>query len=205
VISHQRPLSNMYDILSLTNSTLLTVDTILLCKKKILYLIHDSHSTFHRKMYINLLGSVSLLSHLTPSTPTKSNLYFNIYFETVVSEPALYRLLIFHVPNLMSIFLSLGRLSKESAQVRGPLCHFVRSLFFTVRSCYFHAQLPSRRTTSCRLPATAYSIYLQLPSISGGRLLHPQAEDPPCRFYRIPTWVIITIVMVYIYRIMYSN
>jgi hypothetical protein len=33
----------------------------------------------------------------------------------------------------------------------------------------------------CRLSATAYSIYLQLPSISGGRLLHPQPEDVPCR------------------------
>jgi len=27
---------------------------------------------------------------------------------------------------------------------------------------------PSRRTTICRLSTTAYSIYLQLPSISGG-------------------------------------
>jgi hypothetical protein len=32
--------------------------------------------------------------------------------------------------NLMSIFFSLGRLSKESVQVRGPLRHFVTSLFF---------------------------------------------------------------------------
>jgi hypothetical protein len=36
---------------------------------------------------------------------------------------------------------------------------------------------PSWRTTPCRLSATAYSIYPQLPSISGGRLLHPQTED----------------------------
>jgi hypothetical protein len=27
---------------------------------------------------------------------------------------------------------------------------------------------------------TAYSIYSQLPSISGGLLLHPQPEDVPC-------------------------
>jgi len=40
---------------------------------------------------------------------------------------------------------------------------------------------PSWRTTPCRLSATACSIHSQLPSISGGRLLHPQHEDAPCR------------------------
>jgi hypothetical protein len=40
---HQSPLSIMYDILSLPNSTLLTADMILLCAKTHLYLIHDSH------------------------------------------------------------------------------------------------------------------------------------------------------------------
>jgi hypothetical protein len=49
MIWHQRPLSIMYDILSLTNWTLLTADMILLCSKN-LYLIHDSHFLFHRKM-----------------------------------------------------------------------------------------------------------------------------------------------------------
>jgi hypothetical protein len=37
-----------------------------------------------------------------------------------------------------------------------------------VRGCRPHAQPPSWRTTPCRLSATAYSIYSQLPSISGG-------------------------------------
>jgi hypothetical protein len=36
---------------------------------------------------------------------------------------------------------------------------------------------PNWRATPCRLPASAYSVYLQLLSISGGRLLHPQPED----------------------------
>jgi hypothetical protein len=40
-----------------------------------------------------------------------------------------------HVPNLISIFFRLGRLSMESVQVRGFLRIFVTSLFFTVRSC----------------------------------------------------------------------
>jgi hypothetical protein len=36
------------------------------------------------------------------------------------------------------------------------------------------AQPPSWRTTHCRLSATAYSIYSQLPSTSGSRLLYPR-------------------------------
>jgi hypothetical protein len=57
------------------------------------------------------------------------------FFAMTMSESTLYRLLTFYVPNHLSIFLSLGRLSKESVQVRGPLRHFVTSLFyFTVSS-----------------------------------------------------------------------
>jgi hypothetical protein len=70
------------------------------------------------------------LVHLTSCTPTKSNSYFDISFATVISEPALYRLLTFRVPYLMSIFFILARLSKESVQVPGPLWHFVTRLFF---------------------------------------------------------------------------
>jgi hypothetical protein len=47
----------------------------------------------------------------------------------------LYALLTSQVPNLISIFFSLGRLSKESVQVRGFLWILVKSLIFTVRSC----------------------------------------------------------------------
>jgi hypothetical protein len=49
---------------------------------------------------------------------------------TVLSEPTLYRLLAFHIPNLVSIFLSLGHLSKESIQVCDSLWHFITSSFF---------------------------------------------------------------------------
>jgi hypothetical protein len=42
---------------------------------------------------------------------------------------------------------------------------FVTKPVFTVRSCQHLAQPPSWRTTPCRLSATAYSIYWQLPSI----------------------------------------
>jgi hypothetical protein len=53
-------------------------------------------------------------SHLTSCTPNKSNLYFDISFVTVMSEPALYRLLTFHVSNLISIFFCLSCLSKKN-------------------------------------------------------------------------------------------
>jgi hypothetical protein len=39
------------------------------------------------------------------------------------------------VPNLISIFFRLSRLSKEFVQVRGFLWYFVTSLFFMVRRC----------------------------------------------------------------------
>jgi hypothetical protein len=48
-----------------------------------------------------------------------------------ISAP--YILLTFQVPNL--IFFRLGRLSKESVEVRGFLWIFLTSLFFMVRSC----------------------------------------------------------------------
>jgi len=41
-------------------------------------------------------------------------------------------------------------------------------------------QTPSWRTTYCRLSATAYSIYSQLPFIFGGCLFHLQAERGLC-------------------------
>jgi hypothetical protein len=67
---------------------------------------------------------------LTSCTPTKSNICFQMSSPIALSEPALFILLTFHVTNLMSINLCLGRLSKESVQVRGFLRVFVRSLFF---------------------------------------------------------------------------
>jgi hypothetical protein len=90
--------------------------------------------------------------------------------------------------SLCSFLQSPGSLSRESVQVRGFLWIFVTSLFFMGRICWPHARPPSWRTTSCRLPATAYLVYSQLPSISGDRLLHPQPEDAPCRGDKGPTY-----------------
>jgi hypothetical protein len=100
--------------------------------------------------------------------------------------PTLQRLLTFQVSNLMSFFGCLGR-AKESVQVRGALKHFVTHYYFTVRGCWAHAQPQSWRRTPCRLSAAAYSIYSQLPSVSGSLFFirNPMtchavvARDPP--------------------------
>jgi hypothetical protein len=57
-----------------------------------------------------------------------------------ISEPALYRLLTFRVPNLMSLFRCLGRI-EVSVQVRGFVCeHFVTKI-------RFHGKLLAPRPT----------------------------------------------------------
>ena len=104
------------------------------------------------------------LSHLTSYTPTKSNLYQANYLAAAVSEPALYRLLIFHIPNLMSLFRCLGH-TKVSIQLWCRSSCFVTKPVFMVRSCQRLTQPPSWKTTHCQVSATAYSIFLQLPSI----------------------------------------
>jgi len=84
--------------------------------------------------------------------------------DTVISKPALYRLLTFQVPNLISPFRCLGR-TKISIQARGMYSNFVTKPVFMARICQHLAQPPSCRTNPCRLSATAYSIYSQLTSI----------------------------------------
>ena len=64
----------------------------------------------------------------------------------------------------MSLFHSLSP-TKESVQVPGRFEWLVTRYVFTVRRCWHLAQTPSWRTTPCRLFATAYTIYSQLPSI----------------------------------------
>jgi hypothetical protein len=90
---------------------------------------------------------------------------------------------IFQVPNLIYVFFRLGRLSKESIQGPKLLVIFRNKLILFTVSCQPHVQPPPPRwrATHCRLSASAFSIYSQPPSISGGRLLHPQPEDAPCR------------------------
>jgi hypothetical protein len=77
-------------------------------------------------------GTVPLPSHLTSYTPTKPHLYLDRSVETVFRESALYKLLMFHVPNLVSILRRLGRLYKNPPKLEA-LVVSVTCLFFTVR------------------------------------------------------------------------
>ena len=57
-----------------------------------------------KKIIIPYALTVPSLSHLTSCTPNKFNLYLANSLAAAVTEPALYRLLTFHVPNGMSLF-----------------------------------------------------------------------------------------------------
>ena len=70
--------------------------------------------------------------------PTKSNLYLANSLAAAVSEPALYRLLTFHVPNLASLFRCLG-CTKVSIQVQFRCSCFVTKPVFMVRNCQHFA------------------------------------------------------------------
>jgi hypothetical protein len=75
-------------------------------------------------------GLVPPLFHLTCSTPTKSNLYLESSLQHVIREPALHKLLMFQVSNLICLFYRSDCLPKKSTQVRGSLQSFITGLFF---------------------------------------------------------------------------
>ena len=97
--------------------TLLSEVLILFCGvQKIPFPIDYFRFLFHKKLKSPAL-TVPPLFHLTPCTPTKSNFYLANSLAAVVSEHALYRLLTFQAPNLMSLFYCLVR-TKVSVQFR---------------------------------------------------------------------------------------
>jgi len=88
------------------------------------------------------------LSHLTSCTLTKSNLYLvNSLAAAVISEPDLYTLITFQVPNLMSLFHCLGR-TKISVQVQDTCLCFVTIRVFKVRICQ-HLDYPLSVVRGC--------------------------------------------------------
>jgi hypothetical protein len=130
-------------------------------------------------------GSVPPPSHLTSCTPTKSNLYLASSLETVYREPTLYKLLTFQVPNLISVFHSLARLSKESVQVRGSLGVFA-TIFFLRWMVFNPTPIPKLEdhllfsVRDCLFDISAANLH------SWRSFLHPQPEDAPCYGDRDP-------------------
>jgi len=81
------------------------------------------------------------LLHLTSCTLTKCNLNLANSQAAAVSEPTLYRILTFHVPNLMSLLHCLRR-TKVSVQAQSTCICFVTRPVFKVRNCWHLAQPP---------------------------------------------------------------
>jgi len=109
VVLHKRHIRIIHYTLSLTNSSLLTADSILYFIKKILFPIDGFLFLFRKKKKIyNPLLLHCPFATSNSCTPPKSNLYIADSLIAVVSEPNLYRFLTFHVPNLMSLLRCLG-------------------------------------------------------------------------------------------------
>jgi hypothetical protein len=85
-----------------------------------------------------------------------------------------------------SHLFTLPRSFQRIRQILRPCVTFRNNLFYYGEKFLPHAQLQSWSTTPCPLSAITYSTYSQLPSISGGCLLHPQPKDAPCRGERDP-------------------
>jgi hypothetical protein len=124
------------------------------------------------------VGLVPLTSHLL--TPTKSN----SYFDTDTIEPALYRLLTFQVPNLISTLRPFIQGIRPSLRL---FQNFHNKLISHDNGLLASCSTPSWRTTPCRLSAAVHLMYSQLPSIARGRpsLCNPRSHhtmvprDPP--------------------------
>jgi hypothetical protein len=123
---------------------------------------------------------VPLLSHLTSCTLTKSNLYLDSSIKTVIKEPVLYILRVFHVPNHMSFFHRLGCLSKESVQVQGSYKSFITNLYFYGERLL--APRPTSRLEDHSLSFVHGCQFIVLASTphSSGPSLQPQTKDVPC-------------------------
>jgi hypothetical protein len=88
--------------------------------------------------------------------------------------------------SLLHLFLLRSIIQRISPCPR-RLVNFCNKIIFYGEELLAPSPTLSWRTTPCRLSAAAYSIYSELPSISGGRSLHLQPDDVPCCGDKGPT------------------
>ena len=83
--------------------------------------VDDLSFLFIKKLQSSAL-TMSPLSYPNSCTPTKSNLHLTDSLIAAVSESALYRILTFHVPNLMShfVWVSCSRLLIQYIRIYPP-------------------------------------------------------------------------------------
>jgi len=144
------------------------------------------------------------LSHLNSWIPTKCNLYLANSLATVVSEPDLYMLLTFQVPNLLFLFHCLGH--KVSVQ-------FQVVFMFRISARFYFEKLSAPPPTPKQvdhplffLSATTYPIYSKLPSIleavsSSAARAHAMLrwQGPPYHFLKWCWYLTLRRLMSYIY------
>ena len=106
-------------------------------------------TAFTRSRHLSLSWARSI-----QSIPPPSSNFPKIFF----------RLFPFPVPSFVTLPHCLGS-TTGSVEARGKCILLITRPVFMEKNCYHIAQPPSWRTTPRRLSATAYSIWLQLPSI----------------------------------------
>ena len=129
------------------------------------------------------------LPHQTPlctsPVPSKSSLYLTNSLATAVSDPGLYRLFTFNVPNFMFLSLCLQRI-KRSVQVRGLVKYFVTSLSFLWPGVVSTSPNPQDKgkallaVRDCLFNIFAATLH------TWGPFHHPQPEDAQCRGKKDP-------------------
>jgi hypothetical protein len=90
-----------------------------------------------------------------------------------------------HIPNFISNF-PLPRSFQRIRPLLRPYVTFRNKLILYDEELLVPIPSFKLEDTHFRLSATAYAIYSQLSSMFGGRLLHPQLEEEPCRGNRDP-------------------
>jgi hypothetical protein len=121
----------------------------------------------------------------SPYPPHRTSLrYLANSLAAALSEPALYRLLTFHVANLLSIFRCLGR-TKVSVQVRGKCSWFATKSVFTARNCQHSLNPQAEGPPLVGCPRLLIQYIRSYPPY-WRPFPHPQPEDAPCRGDRHP-------------------
>jgi hypothetical protein len=118
-------------------------------------------------------------SHPTSCTSTTSNLYLDSPLETVIREPALYKLLTFHIPNLISILL----LRSFIQRIRpGPRLYCVfrnKFIFYSERLLALRPTLKLEDHPLSFISDCLFNLFAATPH-SWRSSLHPQLEDVTC-------------------------